>query len=64
VGIGEALLRAGKVAALVVAGGAGTRFGGAVKALVPVAEGKTFLDLKLLDLERASEGSGDRCRWR
>ncbi len=55
-GIGEALLRAGKVAALVVAGGAGTRFGGAVKALVPVVEGRTFLDLKLLDVERASEG--------
>jgi len=52
---GEALLRAGKVAALIVAGGAGTRFGGAVKALVPVVEGRTFLDLKLLDVERASE---------
>ncbi len=55
-GVGEALLRAGKVAALIVAGGAGTRFGGAVKALVPVVEGRTFLDLKLLDVERASEG--------
>ena len=52
--LGEALLRQGKVAALVVAGGAGTRFGGAVKALVPVVEGRTFLDLKLLDAERAS----------
>ncbi len=56
--IGEALLREGKVAALVVAGGAGTRFGGAVKALVPVIEGKTFLDLKLLDVERTSERVG------
>src|SRR5208282_6513477 len=28
---GESVLRAGQVAALVVAGGAGTRFGGAVK---------------------------------
>ncbi|HVP61503.1 MAG TPA: UTP--glucose-1-phosphate uridylyltransferase [Myxococcaceae bacterium] len=55
---GEALLRAGKVAALIVAGGAGTRFGGAVKALVPVVEGKTFLDLKLLDVERTSERVG------
>ncbi len=55
---GESLLRAGRVAALVVAGGAGTRFGGAVKALVPVVEGKTFLDLKLLDVERTSERAG------
>lgn len=52
--LGDRLLRDGKVAALVVAGGAGTRFGGAVKALVPVVEAKTFLDLKLLDVERTS----------
>ncbi|HZW88814.1 MAG TPA: UTP--glucose-1-phosphate uridylyltransferase [Myxococcaceae bacterium] len=56
--LGDKLLREGKVAALVVAGGAGTRFGGAVKALVPVVEGKTFLDLKLHDVERASERLG------
>ena len=53
--LGDWLLREGKVAALVVAGGAGTRFGGAVKALVPVVDGKTFVDLKLLDVERTSE---------
>ncbi len=57
-GIGNALLREGRVAALVVAGGAGTRFGGAVKALVPVVEGRTFLDLKLLDAERTSARVG------
>ena len=56
--LGVRLLRDGKVAALVVAGGAGTRFGGAVKALVQVVDGKTFLDLKLLDVERASERVG------
>jgi UTP--glucose-1-phosphate uridylyltransferase len=56
--VGERLLRDGKVAALVVAGGAGTRFGGAVKALVPVAGDRTFLDLKLLDLERVSQRVG------
>jgi UTP--glucose-1-phosphate uridylyltransferase len=56
--VGDRLLREGRVAALVVAGGAGTRFGGAVKALVPVVEGKTFLDLKLLDVERVSERVG------
>jgi UTP--glucose-1-phosphate uridylyltransferase len=57
-GIGNALLREGRVAALVVAGGAGTRFGGAVKALVPVVEGRTFLDLKLRDAERTAERVG------
>ncbi len=56
--VGDRVLREGRVAALVVAGGAGTRFGGAVKALVPVVEGKTFLDLKLLDVERVSERVG------
>jgi UTP--glucose-1-phosphate uridylyltransferase len=56
--LGEALLRDGRVAALVVAGGAGTRFGGAVKALVPVVEGRTFLDLKLLDVERTAARVG------
>jgi UTP--glucose-1-phosphate uridylyltransferase len=56
--VGDRLLGEGKVAALVVAGGAGTRFGGAVKALVPVVDGRTFLDLKVLDVERASERVG------
>ena len=55
---GHAALGAGQVAALVVAGGAGTRFGGAVKALVPVLDGKTFLDLKLADVARASARVG------
>src|SRR4051794_24832806 len=40
-------LRKGEVASAIVAGGAGTRFGGAVKALVEFANGKTFLDAKL-----------------
>lgn len=50
--IGEETLRRGEVAAVVVAGGAGTRFGGAVKALVDVVPGRTFLDLKLADAKR------------
>ena len=57
-GAGEAAMRQGAVAALVVAGGAGTRFGGAVKALVPVLDGKTFLDFKLADVARASARAG------
>jgi UTP--glucose-1-phosphate uridylyltransferase len=55
---GELALREGQVAALVVAGGAGTRFGGAVKALVPVLDGLTFLDLKLADVAKVSERCG------
>jgi UDP-N-acetylglucosamine pyrophosphorylase len=44
---GEEAFRQGQVAALVVAGGAGTRFGGGVKGLVPVIGERTFLDIKL-----------------
>jgi UTP--glucose-1-phosphate uridylyltransferase len=50
---GEQAIRAGKVAAVVLAGGMATRFGGVVKAAVEVSRGKTFLDLKLADI-RAS----------
>lgn len=50
--LGEEAFRKGHVAALVVAGGAGTRFGGAVKALVPVVPGRTFLDFKLEEARR------------
>lgn len=45
----EALAR-GKVAAVVLAGGMATRFGGVVKAGVPAAYDRTFLDLKLSDI--------------
>ncbi|MFN7134943.1 MAG: UTP--glucose-1-phosphate uridylyltransferase, partial [Myxococcales bacterium] len=58
--LGEEALRAGRVACVVVAGGAGTRFGGAVKGLVTVVPGKTFLDLKLEDARRAGERYGGR----
>jgi UTP--glucose-1-phosphate uridylyltransferase len=47
--IGEEALRRGEIASVVVAGGAGTRFGGAVKGLVPFLGDRTFLDFKLLD---------------
>jgi UTP--glucose-1-phosphate uridylyltransferase len=50
---GNEAIRAGKVAAVTLAGGMATRFGGVVKAAVEVANGKTFLDLKLADI-RAS----------
>lgn len=56
---GEAAIRAGEVAAVVLAGGMATRFGGVVKAVVEVARGKTFLDLKLAEIAtsaRRAEG--------
>ncbi len=56
--LGERALQEGRVASAVVAGGAGTRFGGAVKALVPVLGGRTFLDLKLEDARRAAGPAG------
>ena len=45
--LGEQELKEGRAACVIVAGGAGTRFGGAVKALVPFLGERTFLDLKL-----------------
>jgi UTP--glucose-1-phosphate uridylyltransferase len=51
---GEEAIRAGRVAAVVLAGGMATRFGGVVKAAVEVARGKTFLDLKLADIRAAA----------
>ena len=45
--LGQEALSRGQVAQVILAGGAGTRFGGLVKGLVPVLHGYTFLDLKL-----------------
>ncbi|HEX8440256.1 UTP--glucose-1-phosphate uridylyltransferase [Archangium sp.] len=55
---GEEAFRQGQVAALVVAGGAGTRFGGGVKGLVPVVGERTFLDFKLSEARRLGERFG------
>ncbi len=56
--LGQRALREGRVASAVVAGGAGTRFGGAVKGLVPVLGQRTFLELKLEDARRAGASHG------
>jgi UTP--glucose-1-phosphate uridylyltransferase len=56
--LGQAALRDGRVASLVVAGGAATRFGGAVKGLVAVLGERTFLDLKVEDARRAAAAHG------
>jgi UTP--glucose-1-phosphate uridylyltransferase len=53
---GEQALRAGEVAALVLNGGMATRFGGAVKGVVPVVPGRpdlSFLAVKLAGLRSA-----------
>jgi UTP--glucose-1-phosphate uridylyltransferase len=47
---GRAALRTGEVGVVILAGGMATRFGGVVKAAVPVTQGKTFLGLKVADV--------------
>ena len=56
--LGEEAFRRGEVVSVVVAGGAGTRFGGGVKGLVPVLGERSFLDLKLADAKRVGERYG------
>lgn len=51
---GQEALDSGKVGVLILAGGMATRFGGVVKAVVPVLGEQTFLQLKLADVRRAA----------
>ena len=55
---GRALLARGELAFVVMAGGMATRMGGVVKALVPATEGKTFLELRLLENAALSKVAG------
>ena len=55
---GEAALRAGHVAVVVLNGGMATRFGGVVKGVVEVFDGLTFIALKARDVTRAAERFG------
>lgn len=55
---GEALIAAGRVGIVVLAGGMATRFGGVVKATVPAVGERTFLDLKLRDVAGLSSRLG------
>lgn len=48
---GLALVRAGKVGAVILAGGMATRFGGVVKAIVPALDELSFLEIKKADLQ-------------
>jgi UTP--glucose-1-phosphate uridylyltransferase len=51
---GSAALGRGEVGVVILAGGMATRFGGEVKALVPVTRGLTFLECKLRQIEQAA----------
>lgn len=55
---GLAALRAGHVGVVILAGGMATRFGGVVKATVPVVDGRSFLDLKHADVRNLAEQTG------
>jgi UTP--glucose-1-phosphate uridylyltransferase len=55
---GSEAIAAGRVGAVVLAGGMATRFGGEVKASVEALPGHTFLELKLCDLSNAAERAG------
>lgn len=56
--LGEEALRSGHCALVVLAGGMATRMGGVVKALVEALPGKTFLDLRLTEMNTASRRVG------
>lgn len=55
----EAIAR-GELALCVLAGGMATRMGGVVKALVEALPGRTFLDLRLAEIEHLSQQAGRR----
>src|SRR5262249_5229425 len=58
--IGLDALRRGELALCVLAGGMATRMGGVVKALVEALPGRTFLDLRLAEIDRLSAIAGRR----
>ncbi|MBM3679689.1 MAG: hypothetical protein FJW96_17725, partial [Actinobacteria bacterium] len=55
---GRAAIRRGSVAQVVLAGGMATRFGGVVKGVVEVLEGRSFLSWKLGETARLSAALG------
>lgn len=56
--VGQAAVRAGQVACVVLNGGMATRFGGVVKGAVEVVDGRTFLEIKLVQAERVASAFG------
>jgi UTP--glucose-1-phosphate uridylyltransferase len=55
---GREALRAGAIAVVVLAGGMATRFGGGVKAVTEIVDGRSFLDVKLGETRRLAEAIG------
>jgi UTP--glucose-1-phosphate uridylyltransferase len=58
--LGSAAIARGEVGCVVLAGGMATRFGGVVKAAVPVLGPRSFLALKIADIRLAAERAGGR----
>jgi len=58
IGLGEEALRQGRVGVVILAGGMATRFGGVVKADVEAFDGRSFLDVKLRDVEQVRKRFG------
>jgi UTP--glucose-1-phosphate uridylyltransferase len=56
--LGRAELARGRLALVVLAGGMATRMGGVVKALVEALPGRTFLDLRLAEIEAVGRREG------
>jgi len=56
--VGAEALAAGRVAQVVLAGGMATRFGGVVKGVVEVLEGRSFLSWKLGETARLADALG------
>jgi UTP--glucose-1-phosphate uridylyltransferase len=55
---GAEALRAGRVGAVVLAGGMATRFGGVVKGVVEALDGRSFMEWKLGEVRRVAEALG------
>jgi UTP--glucose-1-phosphate uridylyltransferase len=58
--LGREAIARGEVALCVLAGGMATRMGGVVKALVEALPGKTFLDMRLLEMDAIHQKLGAR----
>lgn len=56
--LGQAAMRNGELAVVVVAGGMATRFGGGAKAIVEITRGESFISLEVLDGRRAAKKYG------
>jgi UTP--glucose-1-phosphate uridylyltransferase len=58
--LGRQALARGECALVVLAGGMATRMGGVVKALVEAAEGKSFLELRIAEVEALGKSAGNQ----